>query len=117
MKSTLAAIPIYTTICHELPAWQIKSFVKIFKTFLWIGTDVVQDEKCLVTWNRVQWPLQLGGLAVLDLKLMGQALRLPWLWLQRVEPSKPWAALLLHEDAVTRAFFKASIRCTVGDGR
>jgi hypothetical protein len=30
---------------------------------------------------------------------------------------KPWATLPLSEDAVTKAFFKSSIRCIVGDGR
>jgi hypothetical protein len=53
-----------------------------------------------VAWSRVQWPLQLGYLGVLGLKLMGRALRrLRWLWLQRVDPSKPWIP-----------------RCKVGDG-
>jgi hypothetical protein len=46
---------------------------------------------------------------------MGRALHLHWL--QQVDPSKSWAAQLLHEDAVTKAFFKSSIRCIVGDGR
>jgi hypothetical protein len=43
----------------------------------------------LVVWSRVQRPLKLGGLGVLDLKLMGCTLRLRWMWQQWVEPSKP----------------------------
>jgi hypothetical protein len=85
--------------------------------FLWTGTEMVDGGKCLVTWTRVQCPLQLGGLGVLDLKLMGCAVCLCWLWLQWVDPSKPWAALPLHEDAMTKAFFKTSIRCIVGNGQ
>jgi hypothetical protein len=44
-------------------------------------------------------------------------LHLCWLWLQRVDPTKPWVALPLHEDDVTRAYFKSSIHCIVSDGR
>jgi hypothetical protein len=52
----------------------------------------------------------------MDLQLLGRALRVHWLWLQRSDGARPWASLLVQEDAVTRAFFKASIRCVLGDG-
>jgi hypothetical protein len=41
----------------------------------------VQGGKCLVSWDQVQRPLSLGGLGVLDLRMMGMSLRLHWLWL------------------------------------
>jgi hypothetical protein len=41
-------------------------------------------------------------------------LRLRWMWLQRTDPGKPLAAMPLHEDNVTRAFFKASPQFVVG---
>jgi hypothetical protein len=44
------------------------------KDFLWTGTDEVQGGKCLVVWCQVQWLLHLGGLGVVDLRLMGRAL-------------------------------------------
>jgi hypothetical protein len=45
-------------------------------SFLWTGSDMVQRGKCLVTWDRVQRPLHLGGgLGMLDLRLLGIALR------------------------------------------
>jgi hypothetical protein len=47
--------------------------------YLWLGTKVIQNGKCLVAWDHVQRPLPLGGLGVLDLRLMGVALRLRWL--------------------------------------
>jgi hypothetical protein len=46
IKTTLVAIPIYTAINHELPAWLLKAFVKIFNALLWTGTEVVQGRKC-----------------------------------------------------------------------
>jgi hypothetical protein len=42
-------------------------------------------------------------------------LRLRWMWLQRTDPGKPLAAMPLHEDNVTRAFFKASPQFVVGN--
>lgn len=44
----------------------IKVLEKIFKAFLWTGIDVQQ-------------PMHLGGLGVLDLQLMGIAMRVRWL--------------------------------------
>jgi hypothetical protein len=116
IKSTLAAIPIYTAMSHELPAWLLKAFKKIFKAFLWTGTEVANGGKCLVAWCRVQLLLQLDGQGVPDLKLMGHALRLCWLWLHRNDPAKPWATLPLPEDSTSTSFFNASICCIVGDG-
>jgi hypothetical protein len=73
--------PIYTTISIELPPWLLKVLCKIRIAFLWVETEVVQGGKCLVSWDQVQRPLSLGGLGVLDLRMMGMSLRLHWLWL------------------------------------
>jgi hypothetical protein len=43
--------------------------------------DTIQNGKALVTWTRVQRPLHLGGLGVIDMRLMGVALHVRWLWL------------------------------------
>jgi hypothetical protein len=87
VRTTLSALPIYIAISIELPPWLFKALRKIMTTFLWSGTEVVQSGKCLAAWERVQRPLPLGGLGILNLRLMGMALRLRWLWLQRTEPS------------------------------
>jgi hypothetical protein len=83
VKTTLLTMPIYTAISIHMPHWLQKALVRISKSFLWSGTDVVQGGKCLVAWSHVARPLDLGGLGVLDLNLMGRALRLRWLWLSR----------------------------------
>jgi hypothetical protein len=115
VKSTLSVVPIYTSICMGLPAWMYKGLTKLAKAFLWTGTDVVQAGKCLVAWDKIQWPLQLGGLGVLDMEKMGRALRMRWLWHQRVHLDKPWANLPCKEDSITTSFFMASIQCRVGE--
>jgi hypothetical protein len=106
IKSTLAAMPVYTAINHALLPWVTKAFVKIFKGFLWAGSEAVHGGKCLVAWDYVQRPLSLGGLGVKNLELMGRALRLQWL--QCTDPSKPWASMSVHKHEPTRAFFRAS---------
>jgi hypothetical protein len=89
---------------------------KIMKAFLWTDSDVVEAGKCLVAWPKVQRPLCLGGLGVLDLQSMVMELRVRWLWLHRVAPDRPWSAMPVEEDLVTRAFFKASVRWEIGKG-
>jgi hypothetical protein len=42
VKTTLSMMPIYTAISISLPPMQ-KAPVKIFKAFLWSGSDVVQE--------------------------------------------------------------------------
>jgi hypothetical protein len=109
IKSTLAAMPVYTVISHALPTW-------VTRGFLWAGSEAAHGRKCPVAWDYVQRPLSRGGLGVKDLKLMGRALRSRWLWLQHSDPSKPWASMPMREDAVTQVFFRASAMVTVRNG-
>jgi hypothetical protein len=53
IKTTLTAILVYMTISHALPLWVVKAFVKIFRVFLWSGSNAVHDAKCLVAWDKV----------------------------------------------------------------
>jgi hypothetical protein len=43
--------------------------------------------------GKVQPPLELGGLGILDLRLFGSTLRMRWLWMQYNELSRSWAKL------------------------
>jgi hypothetical protein len=49
IQSTISPILVYTTISLHLPLWLQKSLVKVFKAFLWTGTNVVQGGKCMFT--------------------------------------------------------------------
>jgi hypothetical protein len=75
IKSTLIAMTFYTTICIKLTRWLLWVVEKLTKAFLWTGSDEVQGGKCLLAWGRVQHPLRLGGLGILDLCLFGHALQ------------------------------------------
>jgi hypothetical protein len=60
--------------------------------------------------------LYLGSLGIPDLKVMGLAPRLHWLWLQRCDDSRSWAELPVATNSVSKAFFRTSIVCLVGNG-
>jgi hypothetical protein len=112
----MTTMPIHTCIVVGIPPWLLKALQKLMTTFLWIDTDMVQAGKCLVAWKRVQRPLQLGGLGVMDLELLGIALHTHWLWLRYMDRSHPWASMHFNEDKHTSAFFFASVRFMIADG-
>jgi hypothetical protein len=116
IKTTPCVVPIYSSINISLPGWLIKAIQKILKAFLWFGSDVMHKGKSGVAWSRVQRPLHLGGLGIMDLRLLGIALRARWLWLHYSDPDRSWAVLPPSEDAMTVAFFNASIQMTLGSG-
>jgi hypothetical protein len=74
IKTTMSTGHIYTLISIKMTAWVHKAMEKVMKEFLWTGSDVIHVGKCLVAWPKVQRPLCLGGLGVLDLQSMGVAL-------------------------------------------
>jgi hypothetical protein len=116
IMSMLSVIPIYLSIAMEIPPWVQKALEKIFKAFLWAGSDVVHGGKCLVAWGNVQRPLELGGFGIKNLRLFGSALRPRWLWLGCTDPTRSWGMMEVKEDRVTTAFFKASTFFILGDG-
>jgi hypothetical protein len=69
-KSILSAKTIHMAIILKLPPWLLKLLNKIMKAFVWCGSDVVQGGKCMVAWCRVQWPLNIGGLGIMDLNFL-----------------------------------------------
>jgi hypothetical protein len=116
IKSTLAAMSVYISISIGLPGWMHKALEKIMKGFLWIGTETVQNGKCMVSWGKVQRPLRLGGLGLPNPKFQGIALRLRWPWLHKTDQQHPWSLLPMHEDMVSKAFFCASTVIIFGNG-
>jgi hypothetical protein len=69
-----------------------------------------------VAWSQVQRQAHLGGLGVLDLRLMGIALRVRWLRLQWSDVGRPWSTMSLATDPQTKAFFRASTSFVLRDG-
>jgi hypothetical protein len=70
-----------------------------------------------MAWDKVQRPLELNRLGIHDLKLMGRALRLRWLWFICTDPSRPWSSMPVTDDVATQSFFRVSVAVTVGNGK
>ena len=80
VKVVLTAIPIYHLIALDLPKWVIKAIDKKRRGFLWKGHQQANGGNCLVAWEKVQRPLEYGGLGIHNLDLFGCALKIRWLW-------------------------------------
>jgi hypothetical protein len=116
VRFVLSAIPIYVLIAIKVPKWFIKAINKLRRAFLWKGRDNVNGGACLVSWEKVQRPLDLGGLGILNLEIMSWALQMRWLWFKKNDTERPWKGLDIpvHSNAI--ALFNISVISHVGRG-
>jgi len=117
VKAVLTAIPIYLLIALKVPKWFICSIDKIRRNFLWKGRKEANGGCCLVAWEKVMHPLDLGGLGIHNLEIMSWALQMRWLWIEKTNPDRPWAGLRIPVHAHSSAMFAISIVTSVGDGK
>jgi hypothetical protein len=82
VQFVLAATIIYLAKALDLPAWAHKAIDKIQRSYFWRGHKEVKGGHCLVVSDKVCRPIEMGGLGILNLKMLGWALRTHWLWLE-----------------------------------
>lgn len=116
VRFVLSAIPVYLLIAMNVPKWFIKAANKL-RGFCWKGRKEVNGGSCLVAWEKVQWPLDLGGLGIHNLEIMGWALQMKWLWLQKTAANKPWSGLQIPVHSHAKALFAISLVSHVGNGK
>jgi hypothetical protein len=70
----------------------------------------------LVVWPVVTRPKEMGGSGIANLKTMGWALRVRWLWLQKTQLDKPWVFLPIKMSTCVNEFFSMAMQTELGDG-
>jgi hypothetical protein len=115
VRFVLSAIPIYALIAINVPKWFVRAVDKIRRGFLWKGREQVNGGNCLVAWDKVQHPLDLGGLGVLKLEVMSWSLQIRWLWFQKSDPNRPWKGLRIHVHPNALGMFKIAMESRVGN--
>jgi hypothetical protein len=108
----LSAIPVHTAIALYLSPWAIDSIDKLRRAFLWAGGDRVCGGKCKVAWPFVCRPTDLSGLGITDLRRVGIALRVRWLWKDRKAGVLPRT-----KERPVLDLFRAATILNLGDGR
>jgi hypothetical protein len=78
-RVVLTATSTYMMIALDLTKWVIKAIDKKRRGFLWKGQEKANGGKCPVSWEKVQRPLEYGGLGVHNLEVFEWALRIRWL--------------------------------------
>lgn len=96
---------IYIMTAHALPRRFIKQIDKRRRAWLWHGQEECHGGHCLVKWEKVCRPKELGGLGTLDLAKFDRALRLHWFWQEWTAPNKAWIGMKISCDDTDRALF------------
>lgn len=85
----LSAMPILHMMALDLPAWFFKCIDKLRRRFFWKGVEDAKGGCCMVAWSIVCTPKPYGGLGVLNLPMLNQALRIRWFWFEMTVMDKP----------------------------
>lgn len=118
VKVVMSSICIYTLISLKIPDWVFQEIDKRRRGLLWTGKEKAHGGQCLVAWNTACRPIEFGGLGITDLRIASFALRMRWLWPQRIDSNKPWKHLQMDfgHDSVLQQMFQVSIDVQLGDG-
>jgi hypothetical protein len=116
VRFVLSAMPIYVLIAVKAPKWFIKAVDKLRCAYLWSGHKQVNGGSCLVSWEKVQQPLEYGGLGILKLEYMSWALHIRWLWLAKTDKERPWSGLEVPVHQNAKALFAIALQSHVGNG-
>jgi len=117
VRFVLTAIPIHLLIAIKVPKWFLRAIDKIRRGFLWSGRKQANGGCCLVAWEKVMRPIDLGGLGIHNLEIMGWALQMRWLWLEKTGAARPWAGLEIPVYPNAVSMFAVATESLVGNGR
>ncbi len=94
LNSVLSSVPAFFCSTFWLPAWANKEIDKIRRGFFWRGKRLNSGFHCLVNWNQICRPKNLGGLGVRNIRTMNEAFLMKNLWKFYCTDSLPWVRLI-----------------------
>jgi hypothetical protein len=116
INAKLAASPIYHMLSLDLPPWFFSTVNKLLRGFFWSATSKARRGHCVVAWDSVCTPKDLGGLGLKNLKILNYALRMRWRWLALTEEDKPWGGLKFRISTEAEDMFQTCIKFEIGNG-
>ncbi|KAF3621261.1 hypothetical protein T459_34875 [Capsicum annuum] len=93
-KFSLDALPTYMMSIFPIPDGIIQRLDKIKRDFLLKGIKESDNVQHLVKWKKGSLGKKQGRLAIRNLKLQSEALRLKWLWRYSQEPQAYWGKVI-----------------------
>ncbi len=94
VNAVLANVPLYLFSVFKAPTWVINRIESLRRDFFWFGDAQRNGWGRLVAWKRVCRSKVEGGLGVLDLGLMNDALLVKWWWRFFRSADAPWGKLV-----------------------
>ena len=76
IKAVLTTTSIHHLIALNCPKWLHKAISKLQRGFLWKGHKEIKGGQCMVSWDCVCRPRDLGGLGIHNLEMLGWALQI-----------------------------------------
>jgi hypothetical protein len=116
VRFVLSAVPIHLLIAVNVSKWFIKAIDKIRRGFLWKGKDQANGGCCLVAWEKVMRPWDLGGLGILNLEVMTWAFQARWQWQKKSRTDRPWTDLELPSHPNSLALVAMAVHTELGNG-
>jgi hypothetical protein len=65
----------------DAPVWLFEEMNRSCRGFFYTAKDKANGTQCLVAWEQICRPKEMGGLGILNLRLQSLALHVRWEWL------------------------------------
>lgn len=94
VNAVLTNIPLFYLSTFKEPKWVIKRIEALQRDFFWKGSSHTPGKGSLIAWKNVCISKKEGGLGILDLAVMNQALLAKWWWKFHTAPQLQWSKII-----------------------